>query len=70
MSYFDCEQTDRAAKAYHREGERKGLTLQQPNRHDSGLEGNTVVLRSAGNVLARYRALPNGGVRSLVSTKR
>ncbi len=69
MSYYDCEETGRAVRAYHRRGNRKGQTLQQPNRYDSGLEGNTVVLRSGDNVLARYRALPDGGVRRLVSTK-
>jgi hypothetical protein len=65
MSYHDCEETDRAVRAYHREGERNGESRMQPSRGDSGLEGDTVVLRSGGRTLARYRVRQDGRLRKL-----
>jgi hypothetical protein len=65
MSYYDCEETDRAVRAYHREGDRNGETRPQPSRGDSGLESDTVVLRGGGRVLARYRVRGDGRLRKL-----
>ena len=67
MPYYDSDETDRAARLYFREGGRTGSNLMQPSRSDSGTEGNTVVLRSGDQTLARYRVKAGGRLRKLVS---
>jgi hypothetical protein len=70
MRYYDSDETDRAAAAYFRAGEREGHTLMTPNRYDSGMEGDTVFLRTGDRVLARYRVKPDGRLRRLQPVSR
>jgi hypothetical protein len=66
MSYYDCDETDRAVAAYFRRGERHGWSLDQPNRSRSGIdENNVVTLRNGGGVLARYKVADSGRLRRL-----
>ena len=65
MSHFDTDETDRAARAYFRRGDRNGETLMQPNRYDSGFDGDVVTLANCNGVLARYRVQPDGRLRRL-----
>jgi hypothetical protein len=71
MSWYDCDETDRAVEAYFRRAEREGLSVAQPNRYDSEFDpvAGLVTLRggSRGEVLARYRVKPDGGLRRLTS---
>jgi hypothetical protein len=65
IRYYDFEETDRAAAACFRSGEREGHALMTPNCYDSGMEGDTVFLRTGDRVLARYRVKPDGRLRRL-----
>jgi hypothetical protein len=67
MSYFDCDETDRAARMYFEHAEQLGQTVDQPCRHDSGMQadGQTIVFRAGRRVLGRYRVQPGGSIRRL-----
>ena len=70
MAYYEDEQTDKAVRAYLDYHDRRGTTAVQPSRSESGTEpdARTVVLRSGGRELARYRVKPDGSLRRLAAT--
>jgi hypothetical protein len=51
MSWYDCEETDLAVEIFCR---KHGPFACQPNRSQSGQEGDKIVLRACGRVMARY----------------
>jgi len=65
MSYYDCDETDRAVEAYFQwcQTQFPGVTPTQPNRYDTGRVGDVITIRGGGHgsVLARFRVLPDGG---------
>lgn len=61
MPYYDDEMTDRAARLYHSDADRRGLTVPQPSRSQSRREGDRIVLAAGGKTLAVYEVTARFG---------
>jgi hypothetical protein len=70
MSYYDCDETDRAVDAYFAETSRLGHEPQQPNRHRTERQGDVITVANSRRVLARYAVRGDGRLRRLTNRDR